>query len=54
MTDEQIITKAWAHAQYRDTKQPTLIGPAIVEFVRSLTAEELRALYERAKHLTNK
>lgn len=47
MTETQILEKAQQFAQYRDTKQVSLVGKAIPEFLYSLTAEELRSLFSR-------
>lgn len=49
MTDSQILARAALFAQYKDAKELTLRGQGIIDFVRSLSADELRALLEIAQ-----
>lgn len=49
MTDSQILARAALFAQYKDAKEITLRGQGIIDFVRSLSADELRSLLEIAQ-----
>lgn len=44
MNREQILARAALYQQYRDTKEVTLKGEAIVEFARDLLAEQEREI----------
>lgn len=48
MTDAEILHQASLFAQYKDAKEVTLRGQGIIDFVHSLSAEQIRALLEVA------
>lgn len=48
MSDSDILKHATLFAQYKDAKEPTLRGQGIIDFVRGLSADQLRELLEVA------